>query len=165
MSSFDPKVAAQHGYELRTNTKGQLVTAKVGAPIETGTVLPAGLPGAGETPAAGTVSPMNIVTADCGSSYAWLYNDQNAKYHFSTGFGVTTSAVAYTWRAQVYSGGYIRTWNYNGGLALRRTWEGTGQVYTTNPGKLHTADASGSATLANGVICVSGGPSDQQYIG
>ena len=151
VTGFDATVAAQNGYEIRTDSAGRQYSAPQGS----STLAPA--------PGDLSVAPYNVVTGNCGSSYVYLYDIGDKKYRVSTGFGVVAPAVGYTWSANVVGPRYNTTHRWTGGLFFRRTWQGAA-VSLVNVAGVHTARASGWAVLSNGAICRSLGPIDNEAI-
>lgn len=168
ITGFDASIAASNGYELRLNDAGQHVVVKAGEATSTGTVVPeAVLNGTAKLSplAAGAVSPMGTVTGNCGSSSVFLTNPSILKYHVDTGFYVVTPAISYSWAVQVTGPGYLKNHTWGGGLLFRSTWTGTADAnISQNQAGAFYAYASGSATLANGIICQSLHPTDLEYI-
>lgn len=161
IDSFDAAVADANGYELRKDAQGRLVTVEKGAPIETGTVLPANLPGTGQVTAPGTVFPMGVVAGNCGTSFLYITNPSSLTFKVRNGFSVNTPAVAYTWASTATGPGYAHTKRDSGPLALRSSWvnEWSRTISASQRGS-YFASANGIATLANGTRCASAIPTD-----
>lgn len=168
ITGFDAATAAKYGYELRLNDAGQHVVVKAGEATSTGTVVPgAVLNGTASLSelGGGTVSPQGIVYGDCGTSSVFLLDSGSLKYHVDTGFSVTTPAISYSWSVLVTGPGYAKTHTWGGGLLFRSTWTGSADatIASSQAGWFY-AYASGSAALANGLICQSLHPTDIEAI-
>ena len=95
-----------------------------------------------------------------------LTNSATLKYHVDTAFSVNAPAISYSWAVQVTGpGGYLKNHTWGGGLFFRTTWTGTADAnIAQNQAGLFTAYTSGSAALANGLICQSNHPTDLIYV-
>ncbi len=145
IAGFDTKVAAAHGFAIRTDSKGRLVSVPVTASAKA------------------SVSPNNMETGNCGSSWVYIYDVGVKKYRVDTGFGVQTSAINYTWYVNIVGPHYDITPHWQGGLAFSTVWS-TSYYGTVSYGGTYSAKAWGQATLWNGSVCVSMGPIDNQAI-
>jgi hypothetical protein len=149
---YDREIAEEHGYEIRTSPDGTEYSVLKGTPESV-------------TPArAGAIQPMGVVTGDCGSSYVNIYNPAARRYTTTTGFGVYTAAVGYTWSVNVVGPNYNYTHRWHGALALNKVFHMSSSArQVTNRGD-YTAKATGWTTHVNGAICRSLGPIDVEYI-
>lgn len=125
-------------------------------------------------------SNTGIVTADCGESYITVRQkdtdgtpggtgiyDGNP-VGITTGFLVKLPAVAYTWVASI-SGpdGYSYDYSDAGVLAADTTWTGNYDSPVDEPSGEYTAEVDpivSEAVLADGDVCVSGGPTDSHTL-
>ncbi len=106
------------------------------------------------------VKPLNTVYGDCGTSSLYIQVKWATVLMVSTGYSVVLASVSHIWNVDgaVSSG----TWS-NGfsGLNFSTTWSATHNVNVGNGAHGFGSVRPGSeATLINGVICASGGPSD-----
>lgn len=145
----------------RTNTNGQLVTVKKGEPIESGTVLPAGLPGTGQSTSSGMVTPMGTVYGNCGTASVFIDNVRTQTYRIRTGWSTVSPSVSYGWAVDVTAPGYAKRHSWGGGLLLRSTWETstTAGITLAQRGDFF-AYANGTVTMSNGILCGSLHPTD-----
>ena len=154
---FDPDVARANGYEIGTRPDGTQYA--IGADTSAAAVSPSqiALPEG--------VSPANVVTGDCGSSYVNLYDVGTRKYRVDTGFGVYWPTVAYTWSTNVIapSAAYNYTHRWHGLLAGNYSFPMTSTA-TISRGSWTTAKTAGYTTHANGNICRSLGPISTEAI-
>jgi hypothetical protein len=135
---------------------------KKGEPIETGMVLPANLPGTGQSAASpGTVSPMGVVSGTCGTAYLYLTNPSSLTYTVRNGFSLVSPAISYSWSSTVTGPGYAYTKPSSGGLALRTSWvdEWSRTIAASQRGSFF-ASAHGTTIMANGGACQSAIPTD-----
>ncbi|WP_029137119.1 hypothetical protein [Nakamurella lactea] len=140
---FDASVATTHGYQLIFDARGKAV---------------ASVPRTG-------VGPRNVIEGSCGESYLWITpTGQPLVGQVATGFSVVDATVEWDWRAYFSDPYGSSTQHWTGGassgevdryFAYGEGGHGTvhGQVATTS-----------FAILADGRICSSGGPSDDQYL-
>ena len=112
------------------------------------------------------MSAQGPVFGNCGFSYVDLYDVGPRRYRMDTGFGLNFAAVKYKWSVRITAPSYTRTWNYGGLLLFRTTWTNSPDAYDTIPFAAYASAfvVTGTATLANGVVCASGQPTDLEAI-
>ena len=115
------------------------------------------------------VSPMGLVTGNCGTSYLYLQNLGSGRYQFSTGFDLSTGyAIDFDWYVSVTAqwtypntGSYNFQWSDHGPLWPTQHWtSGWRSDLTEAPsGTTHVGRVtSGRAYRTDGAICYSGYP-------
>lgn len=147
-SGFDPTVARSHGFDVAFDRSGEPYLADSAAPS---TAI--GITSKDSLPLA------TVVNGNCGNSYIYLDSTGSRKYRVSTGFALVRPAVSYSWIANV--GGYKH--RFSGLLRFRYSWQGTATGMVAAAG-FYTASASGTATLDNGIVCVSKTPIDSEVL-
>lgn len=153
---FDADVARANGYEVATKPDG--TEYRVDSPnADSYTVEDLDLPS--------EISPADVRTGNCGSSYAFLYDVGTRTYQVDTGFGVYNAAIGYTWSANVIapSAAYNYTHRWHGALWFNNAFE-MSSTATISSGSWATVKATGWTTHANGDICRSLGPIDSEAI-
>lgn len=146
--SIDPVVAAQNGFDVRTDANGWQCSVPVGTPE--------GLcPEDGFRLKVSGVSPMNVVYGDCG--YAWMYW-RNGKSGYETGYQIYTSMGA-----GPISHAYSASFDTSSGPIFHNLtgippWGSWRWVHTGSLGGPtgYYGESGGSVLLSNGVGCNSG---------
>lgn len=138
---FDARVAAAHGYEVRTGANGKQYSVPKGA--------------------SASATPFNNVTGDCGESWVFESGIGNSSVQLDTGYAVYTNVVSRQWRVILDDNGGESTKNYSGG-ATGAYWAVLPIIrgLTKGPGYAHIrSNGSNFAILTDGNVCYSGGPS------
>lgn len=143
VTGIDAAVARAHGFVVRTNAAGKQYVARKGS---TG------------------VSPNDVVSGDCGSSYMYLYPDGGDYTTAVTGFNVTGPAVSYGWNIVVVDDAGTAHHSWGGGLAFDSSWSGSWTSWHSVSGYSWAEVVSGWAVLWDGDICTSLYPSDSTYV-
>jgi len=146
VEKFDAKIAASHGYLISKNSQGQ-TTAIAQSATKRG------------------AQPNNVVGGNCGESYLWITPDSTPLVgQVGTGFSVDAPTIDWGWTADFHDpyGTSAKHWSgtdSSGEVNLAFAYEegGHGQVQGQ-------VTPESYATLADGSICVSGEPSDSQYL-
>lgn len=150
ITGFDKSVAAEHGYEIKTGPDGKEYSLKIGATR-------------GQAPNA--VTPENVVSGNCGSSWLWYDAIGGSAAQINTGFNLTQPATSYWWLVTIDDGGGHSAQTWSGGLFFRNRWGVTRTVRNMTHGasgaKVSTAS---SAILWDGAVCTSGGPADFTWV-
>jgi hypothetical protein len=113
--------------------------------------------------------PAGVVSGNCGSSYITLSEKANGyPVAMQTGFTVVEPAIDYSWNADINGpGNYFYGYEAGGALALDSSWEGTYDSPANEPEGIYSALVSpdlSEATLWDGTVCTSGGPTDEEYL-
>jgi len=148
---FDADIARANGFTVATRPDGTLYRVEDPVPSTPVPASQLSLPSA--------VRPENVVTGNCGSSFVELYDVGVRRYHVSTGFGVVSPAVGYTWSTNVIApsaaDNYTHRWH--GVLWGNYAFQMDGYA-DIRAGSWTTAKATGWTTHVNGDICQSLGP-------
>lgn len=143
---FDAKVAAAHGYVIRTGPDGKQYTAKQGS--------------------SATNVPHNVVGGNCGYSYVYEYGIGNRAIELYTGFSVIAPEVGGHWQVRLHDRGGTSFRNYNVTPSANGIWQ-IDQVIgglTRGPAQAVVVGPASFTILDNGTVCYSGGPSDTTTI-
>ena len=146
---FDAQIAAMNGYRIKHYPDGREYSIKVDAKSGTETLN-------------GGALPANEVAGNCGTSWIEFDAIGGLAAQLGTGFDVPLPASGYTWKVNV-------TDQIGSGIAInesrflnphRKSWA---KVVTTRSGSRGSAFSqvvtpTSVATLENGAICRSGGP-------
>ena len=146
---FDAQVAAMNGYQIKRHPDGREYSVKMGDK--------AGMPALD-----GGLLPANEVAGNCGTSWIEFDAIGGLAAQLGTGFDVPLPASGYTWKVNV-------TDQIGTGVAInesrflnphRKSWA---KVVTTRSGARGSAFSqvvtpTSVATLENGAVCRSGGP-------
>jgi hypothetical protein len=119
------------------------------------------VPGPSHSSRSARVQPVNVIPANCGSSYLFLYETSEGVL-MRTGFDVRFPAFGYAWGAQVQNLSTGRTGGYeaSGGLRARRQWNGS-KNFKFDAGTYYgSVLASQSYAYGATHFCTSGGPWD-----
>lgn len=120
----------------------------------------------------GVIQPRNVLGGTCGTSYIYIYNGNadpytgvnygGRGYGYNTGFSVRAPVVGFYWQVVVTGPSWDKVDHDNGhNLYGGRTWVGHNHWKTTSPGLYVAAvDFYSTATLSDGTICYTNGPSD-----
>lgn len=141
---FDRAIAAENGFEIRTNSAGQEYSVPVGSDA--------------------SATPNNTVYGDCGSSYVQITPVGNHKALIQTGFSVYTGAVDFDWIVHVIDNYGVSNKTWGGPLAFRSSWVGTNNFTSGGTGYASAEVTYGVAFLWDGTICFSLGPFSSTYI-
>jgi hypothetical protein len=139
---FNKKVAAEHGYVIRTAPDGRQYSVKKGSPV--------------------TVSPANVVTGPCGYSYIYEYGIGNRAIELYTGFSVILPEVGGSWRVRLSDRGGTSFKGYGVSPSANGIWQIDRVIggLTRGPAQATVVSGSSFAILDNGEVCTSGGPTD-----
>ena len=148
---FDPAVAADHGYELRSAPSGAQLSVPVGN-------TPGDFTGA---LGSASITAGITVPGDCGSS--WIYF-QNGDTEIRSGYLIKSDhgqAFSHTWRATVATegmGGAVGSYDMSGLAPTNSaTWQAIRRIVEPYTSKA-SALAGGTAVTTAGWICGSGNP-------
>lgn len=150
------RIKVINGYKILINGFTGLEIARVPLNLNTNKLI-------------GVITPMNVVTGNCGTAYIYLQNLGNSLYQYSTGFDLTSGyAYDFDWYISIiaewtypYSGSYNFAWDDHGPLWPSQHWSSGWKVDdTTAPfGTLHVGRVtSGTVYRTDGAICYSGYP-------
>lgn len=152
VTAFDETVARAAGNEIVVAEDGTQVLRDVETKEAVATI-----------PAEGSGLAQGELVGDCGMSYVYLDDDPDpAAYNITTGFRVNDPAISYHWLVQVTGPSMLDEYEYGGGLASRKEWDGIGRGDVISRGESHVAEVVPSeswALLYWGGICTSLGPS------
>jgi hypothetical protein len=166
-SGFNSEIAAENGYEMRTNTTGeQLVVPLTNAPgdFTNGTPMPAPVDDEGDV----VVDPnaRGVAPNDCGDAAIFFEGNFGNEYSTSYTFTLAGGAYEHTWRVAAFGATGAQSYNLDG-LA---PFGGVGWVSGLKDfGALGTANQVGvSQGIVYGVLgftCVALGPVDYRLSG
>ena len=108
-----------------------------------------------------TAQPGGSIGGDCGSSYAYMFDNPytGQPWRFSTGFHVIHAAIDYSWNAVVDTPNSTYEYHASGGLFFDTTWAGGHNG--NGPHGLYVAAVdpdTSYAILDTGSVCYSAGP-------
>jgi len=113
----------------------------------------------------------DTVRGNCGSSFIEIADKKpgNRPLKMTTGFHVNSPAISYSWATDTWrnAGGFKKPWSASGGLLFRKDWSGGFRTILNYRHGVYTGlvyAGSSSAVLANGNVCVSGGPVVAGYL-
>lgn len=155
-SGFDEAVAADNGYDIRTDSRGVKYSIPADAPqssMEGAFFLP------GQEPTSGsTVTPFNTVWGNCGS--ATLTGSGRS---FFTAYAITNGLkpVSHVWRVAVSSTQGYKVFNLDGLAPLfSNTWSTSRSIkFQGNP--YNGWISTGKSYLNNGVVCIASRANDR----
>lgn len=114
------------------------------------------------------VSPNDVVVGNCGSSFIEVELKENDHpVRMRTGFRVNTAAVAYGWQAEISGPGFSHSYDSAGALALSRSWDGSydsPRDHLQGTYEAVVASEQSFAVLWTGAVCISGGPTDDEFL-
>lgn len=145
VTGFDARVAAEHGYEIRTTAEGRLYSVPIGT-------RPDFVPNYEDTiPGPDGLSAQDVRTSNCGTSKIWVDD-----YAFETGYTTKEFGVVYAkWGVTVSSPGAFQDFNLDHGPTTT-WWNYTGLVSSAHKGAGGaTINPLSHVMLSNGSICQS----------
>lgn len=150
VTGFNVKVAAAHGYEIRTTPSGVQYSVKKGTP---------------STATPSIAHPNTTIGGNCGSSYIDYNAVGNLSVKVQTGFNVDEPATSYWWLVVMKDNGGQSSHTWSGGLLLRTSWGVTRTFGGMTAGESDAYVSTGSsAILVDGSVCTSGGLEDFTWI-
>ncbi|MBU8857787.1 MULTISPECIES: hypothetical protein [unclassified Micromonospora] len=143
----DHKIAAANGYEVRVDSKGIEYAVKKGE-----------------------FATLNELPGECGSSFVYFTAVDTKKHYTSiyTGYTIRSGwpgAVYTNWKVGVIDNYGASTKSWNDPSTPTHFWAKSKGFTSSGPGYAYADVLLGSiATLANGTICYSHGPSASAYL-
>jgi hypothetical protein len=135
---FDARVAAEHGYEVRSAPGGKQYLTKNGSS-----------------------TPDGVVSGPCGVSYVYEYGIGNRAVELYSGFSVIAPEVGGHWQIRLSDRGGTSFKNYNVAASANGIGQFTQVVggLSKGPAQATVVGPASFAILDNGEVCYSGGPS------
>ncbi|SCF23862.1 hypothetical protein GA0070558_1783 [Micromonospora haikouensis] len=143
----DHKIAKANGYEVRVDSNGVEYAAKKGE-----------------------ITPLNEVPGECGSSFVYLTAVDTSKHYTSiyTGYSIRSDwpgAIYTHWAVSMIDNYGSSTKDWDDPSTPTHFWAKTKGFTSSGPGWAYADVILGSiATLSNGTICYSHGPSASAYL-
>jgi len=161
VGGYDVAVAEANGYKIVTHADGSQESVPVTPAAKAReAVKPSLTERLQASKAASEVTPYDEVVGNCGLSYLDGSKGANDTISYETGFVVRDAVKSFRW--QVNANGFLTNGSksYSGG-AGDAEWGTSGSVRAVGPGTAFVPGASAvaAATLIDGSICYSGGPS------
>lgn len=158
VGGYDATVAEANGYQIITNGDGTQESVPVTAAAK---ARAAAQPTVRDRLAdVGEVTPYDEVVGDCGLSYLDGSKGANDTISYETGFVVRDAVSSFTWN--VTATGFLTSGSksYSGGPGDAE-WGVADTVVAVGPGTAFVpgVSAAAAATLIDGSVCYSGGPS------
>jgi hypothetical protein len=144
-TGFDREVAAENGYEIRTDATGHECSVAIGTP-------------SGPCPTyasqdGGDLTTQNTVYGDCG--YTWLYWRSSATA-FETGYYIYSSwgrPAVHAWTVYLWTSAGPQIWDLSGAPATGSSrWEAARSIGADG----QSGFASGEVIMTNGASCSAG---------
>jgi hypothetical protein len=161
VGGYDAAVAEANGYKIVTHADGSQESVPVTPAAK---AREAAKPSLSErlqsSKAAGEVTPYDEVVGNCGLSYLDGSKGANDTISYDTGFVVRDAVKKFRW--VVNANGFLTSDSKSySGKAGDAEWGTSGSVRAVGPGTAFVAgvSAAAAATLIDGSICYSGGPS------
>lgn len=153
---IDADVAAENGYEVRTDAQGYQYSVLIGTPIDAPYDGPR-VPGDNVKPDDGA-STRGVTTGNCGTSYLyinWGPKTMLTGYSINSGYGLP---VSHNWIVYLEATGGIGFYDF-GGFAPwgGASWNASRSINETG-GFTHAQVTTGTVYTASGYVCFSGGP-------